>query len=386
MTLGIISDCIHTKNQQGFAASKVHIFVRQMEALSVHFDKVIICCPFVLYQGEAITAYTNTNISFIELPNVGGSGFKAKWKLLTIIPTWLKAFSQLNKTTDIVYQRFPNNLNIPGFFYFWLKKKKVFATYTGTWEKNNTEPFTYTFQKWLLKKLFRGPVFVYALQENLTGKMYSSISPSYSIAEWDEETEQVKKRVEDCKANAQPQLKLISVGTLIWYKNQQYILNTCVQLKNANIPFQLTLAGEGELRSVYEIFIKQNDLNDHVILTGNINFGELRKYYRQNSFVVQAPLSEGFGKVPIEGFFHGLIPILNNLTLASYMTGSNNERGFLFDVNDEFSLFNLLSNVYNNMYKQQLPAMIENGRTFAQTQTLEHWSNQIATTINTYFE
>jgi glycosyltransferase involved in cell wall biosynthesis len=357
-----------------------------MEALSMHYDKVIICCPFVVHSGEAITLYSNNKISFIELPNAGGDGVKAKIRLLSLIPTWLKAFSKINKQTDIVYQRFPNNLNIPGFFYFWFKKKKVFATYTGTWPKNKEEGVTYSFQKWLLKNFFRGPVFVYDLPCNVLGKIHSTISPSYSTKEWQEEQEQIEKRIEQLKQNETVELKLISVGSFIWYKNQQYILDTCVLLKNAGIPFHLTLAGDGELRSQYENFILANNLINNITLTGNINFQELRNYYRNNTFVVQAPLIEGFGKVPIEGMFHGLIPILNNLSLAPSMVGQQNERGFLFNTSNTSDLFNLLQQIVNGDYNNILGNIIENGRTFTQNQTLEVWSKTINKTVTNYFE
>jgi len=116
MRLGIISDCIHVNTAEGNAASEVHIFVRQMEALAKHFDEVYICCPFKRYDGTTpVTPYTNSAIHFVPLPEVGGNNLAAKFKLLSTIPTWWKAFKTVDKLTDIVYLRFPNNLNIPGF-------------------------------------------------------------------------------------------------------------------------------------------------------------------------------------------------------------------------------------------------------------------------------
>ncbi len=385
MILGIVSDCVHAV-KNGKTGSRVHIFVRQMEALSKHFDKVIICCPFEEIAGNNITTYKNESISFIPLTNVGGDGLLDKLKLIAAIPSWLKAFYQLNQKADIIYQRFPNNLNIPGFFYFRLFSKKTFATYTGTWANAKNEPLSYTFQKWLLKKWFRGPVWVYSTNACEGKHIYSGFSPSYSEAEWIEEDAQVANRIRRVAQEPNKILKLISVGTLIWYKNQQYLLNTCVQLKEKNIPFHLTLVGDGPLKTLYSDFIEKYGLEKEVTMTGNIDFNTLRGFYRDNDFVVQSPLSEGFGKVPVEGFFHGVIPILNNISLAAYMTGNKEERGFLFDAAKENALLEILQQLYEGKYEHQLADMIKQGRIFAKEQTLENWSAEMYKKVIGYYE
>lgn len=345
-----------------------------MEALSKHFDEMIICCPFVQYdESKIVTTYQNPKISFIELPNVGGDTLKDKIKLVTILPTWLKAFYKLHKRVDIVYQRFPNNLNIPGFFFFYFLRKKVFATYTGTWAYENNQPLSYRFQKWLLKNFFRGPVWVYTTQEKIGKNIYGGFSPSYTLQEWNEETEQVAQRVTQLQIGKPEKLKMVSVGTLNDNKNQIYLLQTCLLLRNENIPYTLTLVGEGPLKSKLQQFVVDNQLQGNVAITGSLNYQQLRKVYRENDFVVQAAISEGFGKVPIEGFFHGLLPILNESALAPYMTG-NGSRGFLFNAKDATSLVNVLQHVYYTTSAKLLVDMIEQGRIFAQTQTLENWA------------
>lgn len=384
MQLGIISDCIHVKTKEGYAASEVHIFVRQMEALASHFSSVVICCPFKENEFKReVTAYKNNNISFVELPEVGGNSFFSKLKLFITIPAWVSAFKKIDKQTDIVYQRFPNNLNIPGFFYFYFKKKKVFATYTGTWQNVAKEPLSYSFQKWLLRKFFRGPIWVYSNEKKLAHNIFGGFSPSYSLNEWNEETIQVNSRIEKLRSNNISSLKLISVGALIDYKNQQYILDTCLQLKEKQIPFSLVIVGDGPLKTQYENFITENNLKDNIKMIGSLNFSQLRDLYRQNDFIVQAPLSEGFGKVPVEGFFHGLIPVINNVTMASYLTG-NNERGYLFNASNKNSLFETLENIFFN--PQNLHKLVLNGREFAKKLTLESWASEYFNKVISFFE
>ncbi len=381
MKLGIVSDCVHYRLPDGRVATENHIFLKQMQALTSYYSAALMCCPFAQYDAtKVVTAYT-TNIQFLPLPVVGGDTFAAKVQLLLNMGRWLKAFRQIDRFSNIVYQRFPNNLNIPGFFYFWLKKKKVFGTYTGTWSRFAEESRTYQFQRWLLRNLFRGPVWVYS-NGALNGRIHNGFSPSYSHEAWQQEAEQVKNRIEHIETNGLKKLRLITVGTLIGYKNQLYILQSCLLLKQRNIPFSLTIVGDGPMRDELENYVAEHALQNEVFIAGKKNADDLRALYRQHDFVVQAPTMEGFGKVPIEGLFHGLVPVLNNITMAAYITSG--ERGFLFDATKQGDLADTLLAIGKN--PALLPQMIKNGRDFAASQTLEAWSQEYFTIVSQYFE
>lgn len=383
MKLGIITDCTHYTLPDGSIGTENHILLRQLTQLCSHFSSVVICCPFATYNpSKVITTYVEENISFIKLPLVGGDAITDKVKLLAAVPRWLQAFRHINAQSDVVYQRFPNNLNIPGFLYFWLNKKKVFATYTGTWSGYQSEPFTYRFQRWILRQPFRGPVWVYTEKDEQQGRIQSGFSPSYSMLEWQEEAGQVQQRIERITAEGLSVLRLITVGTLIDYKNQLAILKACKTLKDRSIPFVLSVVGDGPMKQELEDFISKNKLQAQVKILGKKNHVELRQLYREHDFVVQAPLKEGFGKVPVEGFFHGVIPVINNISMASSMIG-NGERGFLFNANNENELADTFQSLFDRV--DLLPLMIENGRTYARTQTLEAWAENYYHTLVSYY-
>jgi glycosyltransferase involved in cell wall biosynthesis len=383
MKLGIISDCIHYKTADGKVGTENHILLRQLQALCAYFPETLICCPFEEYSSsKVISVYDSPTIAFSSLPVVGGDSLKDKFKLMSVIPKWWYRYQQVHSFSDVVYQRFPNNLNIPAFFYFWLKKKKVFATYTGTWKNYKSEPSTYRLQRWLLKQHFRGPVWVYANETN-SKKIFPGFSPSYSRAEWDEEITQVNSRIEKLKREGVDQLRMITVGTLIDYKNQSCIIKACNVLKQRGLLFSLTVVGDGPSRKELEIMVENYNLKNEVKLVGKRKADELRDLYRQHDFVVQAPLAEGFGKVPIEGFFHGVIPVISNTSMAGYMTGLNEEKGFLFDATSVDSLVDALTKIKQK--EHLLPAMIERGRVLAQTQTLEAWAQEYYNTLIEYF-
>lgn len=384
MKLGIISDCIHYKTPDGSIGTENHILLRQLEALRSYFSDTLIACPFGVYDTtKVISVYSDRSIQFIPLPVVGGDSWKAKFKLITTVNSWWKAYRKIDRFSDIVYQRFPNNLNIPALFYFRLKGKKVFATYTGTWSAYPSEPVTYRLQRWLLTHSFTGPIWVYSNELHKNKRILQGFSPSYSLAEWEEETLQVQQRIKRIESEGLPILRLITVGTLIGYKNQIGIIKACALIKKQGFLFTLTVVGDGPMHGELENLVLKSELSEEIKLVGKKTYSELRELYRQHDFVVQAPFSEGFGKVPIEGFFHGVIPVINNISMAAYMTGDES-RGFLFDASDERNLAELLIKIKSAV--SGLPAMIENGRRFARGQTLEQWAKDYYRTITEYFE
>lgn len=375
--LAIISDCVHTRKPDGAVGTENHIFVKQMEALSRAFREVVLCCPFVPFsESLVLSTYREAHIQFIELPDAGGNRLRDKWRLLKTVPIWWGAFKAISRRADVVYQRFPNNLNIPGFFFFYFKKAKVFATYTGTWKNYNGEPATYRLQKWLLRKYFRGPVFAYLEAQPQQQHLISSFSPSYSVKQWDGATPIVAAKVERLRQGVMPVPVFITVGALTPQKNQQYILETFKRLHEMNVDYVLYVAGSGILREDYLRYIVLNGLQSKVFLTGQLSQDQLQEYYGKSDFVIQASLVEGFGKVPLEGFFYGVIPILNNVTLAKEMTGDG-VRGYLFDAKDRNALLILLQTIYAQ-HGQRLE-MIQEGRKYALKFTLESW-------VQHYFE
>ncbi len=384
MRLGIVSDCIHYKTADGRVGTENHILLRQLEALASHFSSVTICCPFdKTDRSKVISFYGNRSITFEPVPLAGGDTLKDKLRIISILPKWLKGFKTVSVKSDIVYQRFPNNLNIPGFLYFYLNHKKVFGTYTGTWKNYGGEPATYRLQKWVLKNYFKGPVWIYTDKDENNARFHAGFSPSYSEAEWREEVTQVAERIQRIKKVGMDHFRLITVGTLIDYKNQLTILKACLILKQQNFSFHLTVVGDGPMRTTLEQFVNDHQLASEINLVGKTNWSELRGLYREHDFVVQAPLFEGFGKVPVEGFFHGCIPVINNISMAKQMTGEE-ERGFLFDAADPVNLATTLSAIKNKIHL--LPGMIQNGRSYAQSQTLEAWANNYYQTVTRYFE
>lgn len=376
MVLGIISDCIHIRNSNGVIGSKVHVFVKQIDHLAAYFEKVYICAPVVNSNDNhsAITVYESKNIEFIPVPLAGGNSIINKLKIAFVLPIWILKIIQVCCKSDLLYLRAPNNISIPGFAISSLFRKKRFSTFTGTWNGYKSEPFTYAHQRKYLSKHFEGPVFVYGRSSTDRNNIHNTISPSYSMDDWNMETVQVEARLKslaDHKKNTR-RINLITVGSLTDNKNQIFILEAMVKFKTLNIEFILWVAGEGENLKRYENFVSENNLQEDVFFLGNIKQDQLREYYRKADIIVQAPIHEGFGKVPIEGFFHGVIPVISDVNLSRKIVGDNT-RGRVFSNQDE-----LIGHIRSLMHApSDMIELIKNGREYARENTLEAWGREI---------
>ncbi len=386
MNLGIISDCLHVKDMNGRIGSFVHIFVRQMDCLSSDFDCTIICAPVISLNEShpTISYYENPAIRFIELPQVGGSKLSDKIKLIRTIPVWIKAFIKLSAQTDIFYQRFPNNLNIPGFFYSHIVGKKKFASFTGTWEGYKGESLTYRLQRLALLRLFNGPVFVYSVDKIDNERIFSNFSPSYTNSEWQEEEHNLQIRFQRIlDFSSKSKLILINVGSLIPYKNQIFLLESAKLLNEHKINFHLYVVGHGqEHKNLYNFIIK-NSLENHITLTGQLSPSLLRNLYHEADFLIQPSLIEGYGKVPIEGMLHGVVPILSNITLHPYFVGKDRERGGIFTCDDPQNIVDSLMLFINN--KDRWRSALIAGRQFSFSFTMENWKLKIISSLKKYF-
>lgn len=384
LNLSIFSDCIHQFTADGRVATDNQIFCRQMEALASYYKHTEIYCPFVsATQNKTQSIYTVKSINFTPLKNAGGNTLIDKLKIVTTIPSWITAFRKATKNSDIIYQRFPNNLNIPGFFYCYAKNIKVFATYTGTWENYLHEPATYRFQKWLLKHFFKGPVWAYLNTEKKGNNIFNGYSPSYSLAEWEQETIQVENRIRKLKEKGITTPVFVTVGALAKNKNQQYILEIFKTLHQQSFSFQLHIVGEGPLFNEYSNFIVENNLHEKIFLRGKMDTKDLREIYRKADFLIQTPVAEGFGKVPMEGFFHGVMPLLSATAVAQQMTGVGNDRGYLLPLNDVKTTAAKIIKITKSI--SILPGMIQSGREYAKEKNLDNWSKTCFETVCSYY-
>lgn len=376
MRLGIISDAHHYYDAQGRLAT-LSPLVRQFEQWAALFDEVTICAPLLhgLPPGTH-TPYQVANIKLLSISKAGGNGIWAKANLVWKVKDWWLALRQLLREVDAVHIRCPNNISILGLIALLRSNCHRQALFTGTWLGYPGEPITYRWQRWFLKNHFRGPVAVYGNWPNQPPHIVSSFSPSYSEADWILESGRIANNLDHLAAlRTLPQpLQLLTVGSLSRNKNQQLVIRSVRLLKDIGIEAELHVLGDGELRMELQGIAQNLGVEGQVHFHGRTPYDKVRQFYREADFVVQAPLAEGYGKVPIEAFFHGAIPVLSNVNLSSQIVGGT-ERGRCFPSEDATALAQVIRELADRPH--EMVQLIANGREYARSLTLETWQQHI---------
>ena len=107
---------------------------------------------------------------------------------------------------------------------------------------------------------------------------------------------------------------LLAVGRLHAVKDHAFLIRACAQLRDAGLDFRCTIAGEGPERQGLESLIRNNRLEDCVILLGHVPQQELDALYQRAHLIVLTSLSEGIPLVLMEAMVRGKIVLAPAIT------------------------------------------------------------------------
>lgn len=384
MRLGIISDAHHYYDESGRLCTWAPL-ARQFEQWAGLFEEVLVCAPLLVGPPpETHSPYLVGNIHLLPVAVAGGKTLSAKIDLLRKSVDWWTTLRKLLLQIDAVHIRCPNNISILGLLQLEGSRLSRQAVYTGSWVGHPGESLTYRLQRWFLRHRFHGPVAVYGEWPNQAPHIVPSFSPSYSQADWAAESGQVCERLARLgKLSRLPNpVRLMSVGALNKNKNQILILQALQCLIEQGIDCTLDLLGDGDQRSVLEQYVSDQRLTERVLFHGNVAHDMVRQFYRQSDFVIQAPYSEGFGKVPVEAFFHGVVPILSDVDMSSQIVKMG-VRGRCFPQGDPQAISEHVMELAQN--PASMAKMIENGREYALSLTLEAWQQHLCLMLDRYW-
>jgi glycosyltransferase involved in cell wall biosynthesis len=372
--LGIISDAHHFWDARGRLCVLSPV-ARQFEQWAQMFDQVVICAP--LARGlppPTSTPYEASNIQLLPVRVAGGNTIVAKLELALQVMPWWRAIQKLLARVDAVHIRCPNNISIVGLLALERSKCLRQALYTGTWNGYATEPRTYRWQREYLRDRFSGPVAIYGEWPDQPAHVVPSFSPSYRDADWSAETASVATKLDRLRPleKLSSPVGLISVGGLDRNKNQQVAIRAVKALGSMNVDARLDILGDGPERAELARLIEELGLQERVVLHGSTSQVDVRRWYRKADFVIQPTRSEGFGKVPIEAFFHGVIPIMSDVNLHPQFAGAGADaRGRCFPTEDPVAAAEQVADLASR--PAEISRMIANGRNYARRFTLEAW-------------
>lgn len=328
MNFCILTHVIHKKYQNQYYAYGPYI--REMNLWLNDGDKLIVVAPLKenLEIDSIDLAYSYPNIQFIQIPEIEFISIPKAIISFIKIPLVLLGIFKGIILSNHVHLRCPGNIGLLASFVQILFPWKIkTAKYAGNWDPNSSQPFTYKIQRWILSNVIltkKIKVLVYGEWENQT----KNIKPFFTASYWEKEISVLSER------NINGKLKLIYVGSLIPSKNPMLSAEIAKELIELGKDVELNYYGEGSEREILENFITENNLQDKIVLHGNVNSKIIKKAYQESHFLIFISRSEGWPKVVAESMFWGCVPVTTKVSCVPWMLGYG-ERGYLVNENKD---------------------------------------------------
>ena len=125
------------------------------------------------------------------------------------------------------------------------------------------------------------------------------------------------------------------------------ILKAFAIVKQKNIPFKLTIIGDGTELEKLKSLAKELNIENEVFFTGKINNNDIPKFLREANFYISAPTTEGVSASLFEAMACGCFPIVSDLPgNRSWIQQKVN--GILVSIENELNLAEELQWAFNN--------------------------------------
>jgi colanic acid/amylovoran biosynthesis glycosyltransferase len=108
---------------------------------------------------------------------------------------------------------------------------------------------------------------------------------------------------------------LLAVGRLHAVKDHAFLIRACARLRDCGFEFECAIAGEGPERRHLELLIRENELQNRLILLGHVPQTQIDSLYRSADLLVLTSRSEGIPLVLMEAM------VLGTIVLAPAITG-----------------------------------------------------------------
>jgi len=346
-------------------------YVSEMNIWLKYVDNVEVIAPL---QEREITkidkAYKHDSVSFKEIPRIE---FKSLNKVIASIIRLPKILWTLYKgcaSADHIHLRCPGNIGLLGCFVQILFPKKIkTAKYAGNWDPNSRQPFSYRFQKQILKNTFLSKnmkVLVYGDWKDQTTNIKSFFTASFSRTENSPLVER----------DYSEELKFIFVGSLVEGKRPLLSIKIIELLIKRGMRVFLDIYGDGILMNDLQNYVVDNKLDKNIKFHGNQNKNTLIDVYKQAHFLILGSKSEGWPKAVAEAMFFFTIPIATSISCIPQML-EHGKRGILIEPKVNSAVNTILESIDNSKLKQMAKEAAQWSRQF----NLERFGEEISTLV-----
>ena len=115
------------------------------------------------------------------------------------------------------------------------------------------------------------------------------------------------------------------------------ILKAFSIVKQKNIPFKLTIIGDGTELKKLKWLAKELKIDNEVNFVGRINNNDIPKFLQQANFYISTPITEGVSASLFEAMASGCLPIVSDLP-GNRCWIQQKENGILVTIENEFKL------------------------------------------------
>lgn len=281
--------------------------LREIDHLATVFEEVIHVAPIYKRTApESSLAYRASNVRLRGVTPAGGAGLLAKLGILVHAFNYVRVILSELRRADVVHVRCPANIPLMAVILLAFRKspQKRWIKYAGNWNPDGREAWSYTFQRWWLRRNFaRAKVTVNGEWENQPHHIHTFFNPCLT----DKEIQEAQQATSDREFTTP--LQLLFVGNLNTPKGVGRALEILAQLQKIGIDATLDLIGDGEERQSFENQAEQLGIKDLVTFHGWIPRTALGEYYRNAHFLLFPSGSEGWPKVISEAMAYGVVPI-----------------------------------------------------------------------------
>ncbi|PTX61490.1 glycosyltransferase involved in cell wall biosynthesis [Kordia periserrulae] len=367
MNFLIITHVLHAEKDSAYFAYAP--YVKEMNLWLQYVDTVTIVAPLLTDKEirPIDSAYQHDMIDFKKIPAFNLLSLKSSLQTLLVLPIIFFKIVAAMRKADHIHLRCPGNIGLIGCVaqIFFPKKTKT-AKYAGNWDPNSKQPLSYRLQKKILSNTF--------LTKNMNVLVYGdwkqqtkNIKPFFTATYRDSDKEAVVKRT------FKDTIRFSFVGSLSPGKRPLLTIQIIEELIKRNYNVQLDVFGDGVKRQELENYIKQHQLEKHVILHGNVTAETVKEVHKTAHFMMLPSKSEGWPKVVAEAMFWGSLPIVTKISCVPYMLDEGN-RGILIEPTVESAVAEIEKVLQSeDLYQEKVKKAVEWSRMY----TLDTFETEI---------
>jgi glycosyltransferase involved in cell wall biosynthesis len=167
-------------------------------------------------------------------------------------------------------------------------------------------------------------------------------------------------------------IRIVNVGSFLTKKNQQFLVDIALVLKQRGLAFEIVMLGEGTDYEKVKAKVKANGLEKQLLMPGNtVNVAE---YYAAANVYVHVALYEPFGLVLLEAMASGL-PVVTLDGKGNRDLIKEGENGYMIFDQNPAHFADAIEKAVND--RDMYAVMSTNAAAFAQKYDIEEYINKL---------